>query len=280
MSAANTIPPIIDHNAPGFGDIYDELPLWSAPFGQLMLESVPLRPGLHILDAGSGTGFLSLELAQRCGPQSKVMAVDPWTECMNRLRHKAAQIGVKNIEYHDCSLEEVQVADESIDLVVSNLGLNNFEHPSEALLVCRRVLKPNGVLCLTTNLVGHMQEFYDIYETVLRDLDLEDSLPRLAEHVAHRGTIASLSELLVGSGFSEPKVSSRSFVMRFADGQALLNHFLIRLGFLPAWRTLVPEKQWPVVRGALVQALDRHAQEHGEVCLTVPMACLTSSPCP
>src|SRR5258708_9194598 len=53
----------IDFKSPEFGDLYDELPLWSAPFGLLLLEHVKLRPGLTILDVGAGTGFMSIELA-------------------------------------------------------------------------------------------------------------------------------------------------------------------------------------------------------------------------
>lgn len=55
----------VDYQAPDFGDYYDELPLWSAPFGLMLLERVPIKPALTILDIGAGTGFLALELAQR-----------------------------------------------------------------------------------------------------------------------------------------------------------------------------------------------------------------------
>ena len=36
----------IDHTQPGFGELYDELPLWSAPFGLLLLDQVPMKAGL------------------------------------------------------------------------------------------------------------------------------------------------------------------------------------------------------------------------------------------
>ena len=50
---------------PLFCAALDELPLWSAPFGLRLLESVPLAPGATVLDVGCGTGFPLLELAHR-----------------------------------------------------------------------------------------------------------------------------------------------------------------------------------------------------------------------
>ena len=48
----------IDYNQLEFGEWYDELPLWSAPFGLLLLDRVPMKSGLTILDVGAGTGLL------------------------------------------------------------------------------------------------------------------------------------------------------------------------------------------------------------------------------
>lgn len=52
----------IDYQTPEFGDLYDELPLWSAPFGLMLLDQVTLRPAMTILDVGAGTGFMTIEL--------------------------------------------------------------------------------------------------------------------------------------------------------------------------------------------------------------------------
>src|SRR5258708_31031905 len=63
---------------------YDELRLWSAPFGQLLLEHVPLRRGMRVLDLACGTGFPLLELAPRLGPTGVAVGVDPWRAALLR----------------------------------------------------------------------------------------------------------------------------------------------------------------------------------------------------
>lgn len=77
LSIANTplkyLEPL-EFRCPECVEFFDELPLWSAPFGLMLLERVPLRPGMQILHIGAGTGFLSVELAQRCGLDSHVTA--------------------------------------------------------------------------------------------------------------------------------------------------------------------------------------------------------------
>ena len=85
----------IDFKTPEFGDLYDELPLWSAHFGLMLLENVSLGSGTTILDVGAGTGFMSIELAQRCGSKAQVIAVDPWEAAINRLNRKLNHLGIQ-----------------------------------------------------------------------------------------------------------------------------------------------------------------------------------------
>ena len=61
--------------------------------------------------------------------------------------------------------------------------------------------------------------------------------------------------------------------MRFADGSALLRHYLIRFGFLPAWQAVVSPDVQERAFAALEQKLNTVAAELGELALTIPMAC-------
>ena len=264
----------IDHKKPEFGDLYDELPLWSAPFGLILLEQVELRPGMTILDVGAGTGFMAIELAQRCGSDAKVIAVDPWAAAMKRLTRKLDHLGIQNVRAIVEDVAAIDLPDASVDLIVSNLGINNFDNPEAALRSCFRVAKPGAKLFLTTNLVGHMCEFYDAYRSVLLELGFSDRLTALEAHVSHRPTVDSLRKLLERQGFKFVEAVTHSFRERFVDGSSLLRHYFIRLGFVPAWKSLAPEGAVEATFAALEHRLNTIAGEHGELSLTVPAACI------
>ena len=266
----------IDLNAPEFGDLYDELPLWSAPFGLLLLDRVPVKPGLTILDVGAGTGFLTIELAERCGPATKVIAVDPWSAAMDRLRRKVEQRHLGNVRLLVQDASALDLPDASVDVIVSNLGINNFENPDAVLRECFRLARPGATLLLTTNLVGHMAEFYEAYREVLIDLGQHDRLAALEAHVNRRGTVDSVTSLLQSAGFKVTEVVTGSFRMRFADGSALLRHHFIRLGFVPGWKSVAAADSLEETFDSLERKLNAVAQERGELALTIPMACFVA----
>jgi ubiquinone/menaquinone biosynthesis C-methylase UbiE len=264
----------IDYQAPDFGDLYDELPLWSAPFGLMLLDQIVLRPGMSILDVGAGTGFLSIELAQRCGADAVVMAVDPWEAAVKRLNRKLAFLQIQNVRTLIQDVATIDLPDDSVDLIVSNLGINNFDDPRAALKSCFRVAKPGASLFLTTNLVGHMHEFYDAYRSVLIELGFRDRLPALDAQIGKRATIESVKTLLEQAGFQFVDAVTDSFRERFADGSALLRHYFMRLAFVPGWKSVAPEGHIEETFTALERRLNAIARERGELSLTVPAACL------
>jgi SAM-dependent methyltransferase len=260
-----------DFSSPALVAAYDELPLWSAMFGLLLLDEVPLA-GVHTaLDVGCGTGFPLIELAERLGPDAVVHGIDPWREALVRAGEKARTRGTNNVTIHPGSANEMPFADSTFDLIVSNLGLNNFDDREAAIRECRRVIRPDGRLALTTNLQGHMAEFYELFAADLDAPGHDAARDRLSTHIAQRATVASVRDLLAHGGFEVTRVIERTARMRFANGTALLNHYFIKLGFLGGWKQVVAGEEEPVF-SRLLDRLDTHAQEAGELSLTIPMA--------
>src|ERR1041385_3818774 len=80
---------------------YDELPLWSAMFGLLLLEEVPLARVKMALDVGCGTGFPLIELAERLGSGTQVHGLDPWAAGLKRAAEKIAWRETRNVMLHE-----------------------------------------------------------------------------------------------------------------------------------------------------------------------------------
>jgi ubiquinone/menaquinone biosynthesis C-methylase UbiE len=263
----------IDYETAEFADLYDELPLWSAPFGLMLLERAPIVPGTAILDVGAGTGFMAVELAQRCGADATVIAVDPWRAAIARLHRRLNQWGIHNVRTIVQDAAMVDLPPASIDLIVSNLGINNFENPDDVLQTCFRVAKPGARFLLTTNLVGHMAEFYDVYRAVLVESGFADHIAALDAHVNHRATVDSVRKQLTRAGFDVLKVDTAVFRERFAHGSALLRHYRIRSGFIQGWKSVAAADSVEIIFTALERRLNQIASTRGGLTLTIPMAC-------
>ncbi len=251
---------------------FDELPLWSAPFGQFLLEHVPLQTGMRVLDIGAGTGFLALELVARCGSECHAVTVDPWPAAAARLRKKVEFLGLTNIEVLSEDAATVSLPDASVDLVVSNLGINNFDDPIAVLRNAYRIASPGAVIALATNVVGHMREFYLQFQKALEANCPEYDRKALDRHIQHRMTPELVASLVATAGFEVRETKRATFDMRFADGSAMLRHRLIRLGFLGSWMALVPKDQCEAVFADLEERLNNVAARNGALALTIPMA--------
>jgi ubiquinone/menaquinone biosynthesis C-methylase UbiE len=257
---------------------YDELPLWSSFAGALLLDEMPIGRGLRVLDVGFGTGFPLLELAGRLGQTCTLYGVDPWRQAIARAHAKRRVYGARNVVMIEGDAASMPFRDSAFDLVVSNLGVNNFDDAPAALRECCRVTAPSGALALTTNLQGHMQEFYDVFAATLRDLRLVAALDALAAHVEHRTTIERLSEALAIAGYSVRRTRESTVTLRFADGSALLRHYFIRLGFLGRWKQVVKDGDRQRVFQRLESNLNAVAIDRGELALTVPLAYVEAVP--
>jgi SAM-dependent methyltransferase len=231
---------------------------------------------MHALDVGCGTGFPLVELADRIGAEGEVHGIDPWAPAVARARDKILRRQVRNAFVHLGSADALPFGDAGFDLVVSNLGLNNFDQPDRAMRESRRVARPGATLAFSTNLQGTFAELYAELPAALAEAGVEDAAGRVAEHVATRTTIDRAEALLKGSGWKTVQVVERSFRMRWASGAALVGHSFIRLGFRPAWEELAPQDRRAQAMANLAHRLDRHAATPAGLVLTVPLACIVA----
>jgi arsenite methyltransferase len=258
-------------DSPEMVSTFDEQPLWSAAFGLLLFKHLELKPNLTAVDIGSGAGFPLLELAERLGPSSRCYGVDPWHNANSRAKQKIKDYGLSHVQIIEESAEQLPFDDGTVDLIVSNLGINNFANPDRIFKECRRVLKTGGRLALTTNMNGHWQQFYDVFEGTLRELNKDGIIPALTAHQEHRGNAKSIARLFTANGFTVSKSIEDSFDMKFVDGTALLNHHFVKLGWLASWKELIPAGDHEMFFTHLEANLNKYAVAHQSLTLTVPM---------
>lgn len=250
---------------------FDQMVFWSARFGALLFTHIPIAPGLRILDLATGTGYPLLELAQVYGASCKVIGMDVWWEALTRAEAKRRTYGQENAALVCADGVALPFPDETFDMIVINLGLNNFANAKAVLAECARVTGHGGRLVATTNLKGHFREFYAPFREAVTKLGKPDALERLNTNENHRGTRESWSALLKGAGFKLTKVVEDAFTMRYTDSAAMFSHLLTRVGFLPGWEGVVDEADRAKVFAEVRRELDTAAYKQGEVRMTVPM---------
>ena len=256
---------------PALASAFDELSFWSSRFGALLVNNIMLRRNLKILDLGCGNGFPSFELANLLGASCKITSMDVWREGLNRARHKQRFYQLPNLTILEADGASMPFRDSAFDVIVSNLGVNNFADPASVLAECNRVARAGGTLYLTTNVKGHFAQFYKVFRDVLGEMNKAVYLDRLDANEMHRGTKESLTGQLQDAGFNVNRVIEESFDMRFLDGSALLNHALTKIGFLDGWRAVVDHDDEVAVFQRIEERLNEAAERSGELRMTVPM---------
>ncbi len=108
-----------------------------------------LHEGETVLDLGSGAGTDVLISARRVGPAGKAIGLDMTDEMLELAQAKAAEAGAENVEFLKGHIEDIPLADDNVDVIISNCVINLSGDKDRVLAEAARVLKPGGRFAVT-----------------------------------------------------------------------------------------------------------------------------------
>jgi len=154
-----------------------------------------LTEGETVLDLGAGTGFDCFLAADKVGKSGKVIGVDMTPEMIEKARENARKDNYGNVEFRLGEVENLPVADNSVDAVISNCVINLAPDKRRVFMEAFRVLKPGGRLMVSDIVL--LKELPDFIKN-----SIESYIGCLSGAVMRDEYIAAIK----GAGFQEVRI--------------------------------------------------------------------------
>jgi len=167
-----------------------------------------LKAGETVLDLGAGGGFDCFLAARYVGDSGHVIGVDMTSEMVSKARLNAEKVSVKNVEFRLGEIEHLPVADNEVDIILSNCVINLSPDKSAVFKEVFRVLKPGGRLAIS-----------DIVATKALPDEIRKNMVLVTSCIGGAATVEALEKMLVEAGFKKiqivPNEESRELIRQW-----------------------------------------------------------------
>ena len=170
-----------------------------------------LQPGEVVLDLGSGAGIDCFLAAAQVGPSGRVIGVDMTPEMLAKAKANSTKGDWGHVEFRLGEIEHLPVADNSVDVIISNCVINLSPDKPQVFREALRVLKPGGRLAIS-----------DVVATAELSPELRNDMRMLSGCIGGAALVDDLEAILREAGFARirirPKSESREFIREWAPG--------------------------------------------------------------
>ena len=155
------------------GDIYPKAEIVSLPSEAVAVSAgcgnptaiASLKPGMTVVDLGSGGGIDCFLSARKVGAKGKVYGIDATPEMIHRARKTGRENGYDNVEFRLGEIEHMPLEAGIADVVISNCVINLSPNKQQVFDEAFRVLKPGGKLA-----VSDIVLLKDLPENIRKDM--------------------------------------------------------------------------------------------------------------
>lgn len=189
---------------------YSEQDFYDAPYESNMglgcgnpVAIASLKEGEIVLDLGSGGGFDCFIATKRVGETGHVIGVDMTHDMISLARKNAEKSGYKNVEFRLGEIEYLPVADNSVDVIISNCVINLSVNKEQVFREAYRVLEAGGRVSFS-DVVAKAE----LPEKVKSDLDAIANCIGGAEHTD------AIRKMLEQAGFKDIKITLNNLTFK------------------------------------------------------------------